>query len=132
MSIKENLLRYLMAIPHLTLLWDIRKYQRFVPREGLDIKIESNNKKICAVLIDISIGGMRIFSTDSRIIDSKRFSLSVDNFIMDLSCDKIRRVHYHYGIIFGSMDNHVGSNLRYFIDHYTQQLRNSEPTEIMR
>ena len=132
MSFKSKSYKYIMSIPHLALLWDMRKYQRFVPREGLDIEIESNNKKIYAVLIDICLGGMRILSTDTRIKYSKRISLSEGNLFIELPCEKIRRVQYHYGIIFGTMDKHERSNLRNFIGHCTQQLPISRQTEIMR
>ncbi len=132
MSFKEKSFKYLMLIPHLAFFFDMRKYQRFVPREGLDIKIASNNKKIYAVMIDISQGGVRILSTDTRIKDSKRISISVNNFLMELPCEIIRRVQYHYGIKFGTMDEYENSNLHYFIDHCTQRIPNSGLTEIMR
>ena len=132
MSLIEKIFKYLMAIPHLALLLDLRKYQRFTPLEGLDIKIEINNMHIYSVLIDISLGGMTIFSTDSRIMDTKKVSLSVDNFFLELPFEKIRQIHCHYGIKFGSVDNKYGPKLKYFIEHYTQPLHCPGQTELMR
>ena len=127
---KEKSFEFLMSIPHLALLWDMRKHQRYEPREGLDIEIKSKGEKIYALLIDICIGGMRIVSTDKRIGDSEIISLSVDDFRVELPCEKIRRIEYNYGIKFGPMDDREFANLEYFIEHYTKRPLTPGPIEI--
>ena len=120
MSFKERSIELLMSIPHLALLWEVRKHQRFEPCEGLDIEIKHNNEKIYALLLDISSGGMRIASTDNRIADSETISLSVNDFRVELPCENIKKIEYQYGIKFGPMDKQENSNLEYFIEHYTK------------
>lgn len=132
MGFRKKSYKYLMSIPHLALLWDIRKYRRYEPLEGLDIEIISKGIKIYGHLVDISLGGMRIISTDKRIKDSTSIRISVDDFYMELPCEKIRSVQFHYGIVFGTMDARTLSRLRYFIDHNTTKLNSSGNTEIMR
>ena len=121
-----------MSIPHLALLWNMRRYQRYEPREGLDIEIKSKDTKIYALLIDICIGGMRIISTDKRIEGSKTISLSMDDFRVELPCEKIQRIEYYYGIKFGSMDKREFTNLEYFIEHFTKQPPNPGLTEVLK
>ncbi len=67
MGLKEKSYKMIMSIPHLALLWDMRRHQRYELREGLDIEIKCNEVKIYSLLLDICIGGMRIVSTDKRI-----------------------------------------------------------------
>ena len=121
MGLKEKSYKFFMLIPHLALLWDMRRHQRCEPLEGLDIEIKTKDEKVYALLLDICIGGMRIISTDKRIEDSKTISLSVDNFRVELPCEKIRRIEYYYGIKFGSMDKREFTNLEYFIEHFTKE-----------
>ena len=45
MRLKEKSLELLMSIPHLALLWDMRKHQRYEPREGLDIELKAKIQK---------------------------------------------------------------------------------------
>ena len=111
MRLKGKSFEFIMSIPHLAFLWDIRSHQRYEVREGLDIEIQSKDVKIYALLLDICIGGLRIISTDKRIEDSKTISLSVDNFRVELPCEKIRRIGYSYGIKFGCMDKRELTNL---------------------
>ena len=130
MRLKEKSFELLMSIPHLALLWDMRKHPRFKPREGLDFEIKSKDEKIYALLLDICVGGMRVVSTDKRIGDSETISLSVDDFRVDLPCEKIRRIEYHYGFKFGSMEKQEFAKLEYFIEHFTKAPPNPGLTEI--
>lgn len=132
MRLKEKSFEFLMSIPHLALLWDMRRYQRYEPRDGFEIEINGKDAKIYALLIDICVGGMRIISTDKRIEDLKTISLSVDDFRVDLPCEKIRRIEYHYGIKFGPMDKREFTNLEYFIEHFTKEPPNPGLTEIFK
>ena len=133
MRLKEKTYKLLMSIPHLALLWDMRKHQRFEPREGLIIEITRNDaKKVYAILLDISTGGMRIISTDKNIEDSKTISLSVDDFRMELPCETIRRIQHYYGIKFAAMSEQELSKLEYFIEHFTKELPSSGLTEIFK
>ncbi len=132
MGLKEKSLEFLMSIPHLALLWDMRKHPRYEPREGLDIEIKSKDEKIYAILINICIGGMRIVSTDNRIADSETISLKVDDFRLDLPCEKIKKIEYQYGIKFGPMDGQKYADLEYFIDHFTKEPPNHGPTEVLK
>jgi hypothetical protein len=132
MRLKEKSYKFFMSIPHLALLWDMRRHQRYEPRDGLDIEIKSKDTKIYALLLDLCIGGMRIISTDKRIEGSKTISLSVDDFCMELPCEKIRKIGYYYGIKFGSMDERESTNLEYFIEHFTKEPLNSGLTEIFK
>ena len=132
MSLKEKSYKVLMMIPHLALLWDMRRHQRYEPRDGLDIEINSGDTKIYALLLDICDGGMRIISTDERIEGSKTISLSVDDFRLELPCEKIRRIQYYYGIKFGPMDQAEMTNLDYFIEHFTKEPLKSGLTESLK
>jgi hypothetical protein len=132
MGLKEKSYKMFMFIPHLALLWDMRRHQRCEPLEGLDIEIKTKDEKIYALLLDICIGGMRIISTDKRIEDSKTISLSVDDFRVELPCEKIRRIEYYYGIKFGSMDKQELTNLEYFIEHFTKDPPSSGLPEILK
>lgn len=131
MSLKEKSFEFLMSIPHLALLWDMRKHQRYEPREGLNIEIRSKDTKIYALLLDICVGGMRIASTDSRVGNSEIISISVDDFRVHLPCENIRKLEYQYGIKFGPMDKRESTNLEYFIEHFTKVPPNSGLTEIL-
>ena len=132
MSFKAASYKYLSSIPHLAFLWDMRKYQRYEPLEGLDIEIKHKDKKLYALLIDICFGGMRIVSTDTRMEGSKSISLSMADYCIELPCKKIRKVQYHYGIVFGRMDKRELSNLGYFINHCSKELPSIGLIEIMR
>ena len=121
MGLKEKSYKMIMSIPHLALLWDMRRHQRYELREGLDIEIKCNEVKIYSLLLDICIGGMRIVSTDKRIEESKTLSISVNDFRMELPCKKIRRIGYYYGIIFGPMGEQESDNLKHFIEHFTKE-----------
>ena len=132
MRFKEKSYKFFMSIPHLALLWDMRKHQRYEPREGLDIEIKNKDEKIYALLLDICIGGMRIVSTDKRIEDSKTISLSVDDFRVELTCEKMQRIEYYYGIKFGPMDKREFTNLEYFIEHFTKDPPNPGPSETLK
>jgi hypothetical protein len=46
MRLKEKTYKFFMSILHLALLWDMKRHQRYKPREGLDIEIKSNDAKI--------------------------------------------------------------------------------------
>ena len=132
MGLKEKSYKMIMSIPHLALLWDMRRHQRYEIREGLDIEIKCNEVKIYSLLLDICIGGMRIISTDKRIEGSKTISLSMDDFRVELPCEKIQRIEYYYGIKFGSMDKREFTNLEYFIEHFTKQPPNPGLTEVFK
>ena len=119
-----------MSIPHLALLWDMRRHPRYKPREGYDFEIKSKDEKIYALLVDICVGGMRVVSTDDRIGESDVITLSVDDIHLELPCEKIRRIEYNYGIKFGPMDDREFANLEYFIEHYTKTPLNPGPIEI--
>ncbi len=88
--------------------------------------------RIYALLLDICIGGMRIVSTDKRIGDSETISLSVNNFRVELPCEKTRRIEYQYGITFGSIDKRQYKGLVYFIEHFTKEPRKFGLIEIMK
>ncbi len=124
MGLKEKSYKMIMSIPHLALLWDMRRHQRYELREGLDIEIKCNEVKIYSLLLDICIGGMRIVSTDKRIEESKTLSISVNDFRMELPCKKIRKIGYYYGIIFDSMEKQEFTDLEYFIEHFTKESSN--------
>ena len=130
MRLKEKCFELLMSIPHLALLWDMRRHPRYKPREGFDFEIKSKDEKIYALLVDICVGGMRVVSTDDRIGESDVISLSVDDVCVELPCEKIRRIEYNYGIKFGPMDDQEFANLEYFIEHYTKRPQNPGPIEI--
>jgi len=130
MRLKEKSIELIMSIPHIAFLWNMRRHQRYEPREGLDIEVKLQDAKIYAILLDICIGGMRIVSTDNRVEDLNTISLSVDDFHVDLPCRKIRKVEYHYGIIFEDLDAREISKLEYFIDHYTKEPLNAGLTDI--
>ena len=130
MRLKEKSLELLMSIPHLALLWDMRKHPRYKPRERFDFEIKSKDEKIYALLVDICVGGMRVVSTDDRIGESDNISLSVDDFHVELPCEKIRRIEYNYGIKFGPMDDQELAKLEYFIEHYTKRPQNPGAIEI--
>ena len=85
----------------------------------------NDEKKVYAILINISIGGMRIISTDKNIEDSKTISLSVDDFRMELPCETMWGVQHYYGIKFGAMTEQELSNLEYFIENFTKELPDS-------
>ena len=111
----------------------MRKHQRFEPREGLIIEITRNDlKKVYAILLNISIGGMRIISTDKKIEESKIISLSVDDFCMELPCEMTWGIQHYYGIKFGAMNQQELSNLEYFIEHFTKELPDSWLTKILK
>ena len=130
MGLKEKSFELLMSIPHLALLWDMRKHPRYKPREGFDFEIKSKDEKIYALLVDICAGGMRVVSTDDRIGESDNISLSVDDFRVELPCEKIRRIEYNYGIKFGPMDDQKLAKLEHFIEQYTKKPQNSGAIEI--
>ena len=132
MRLKDKSFELLMSIPHLALLWDMRKHPRFKPREGLHFEIKSRDEKIYALLVDICAGGMRVVSTDDRIGESVNISLSVDDFRLELPCEKIRKIEYNYGIKFGPMDDQQLTKLEYFIDHYTKSPQNHRAIEILK
>ena len=132
MGLKEKSYKMMMSIPHLALLWDMRKHQRYELREGLDIEIKSDEVKIYALLLDICTGGMRIVSTDKRIEGSKTLSISVNDFCMELPCKKIRRIGYYYGIIFGSLDEQESDNLKHFIEQFTKESSSHGLTVVMK
>ena len=132
MSKKEKSFELIMSIPHIALLWDMRKHQRYEPREGLDIEIKNKDEKIYALLLDICIGGMRIISTDKRIEDAETISLSVDDFRVEVPCEKMQRIEYYYGIKFGPMDKREFTNLEYFIEHFTKDPPNPGPSETLK
>ena len=121
-----------MSIPHLALLWDMRKHPRYEPRDGLDIEIKSKDEKIYALLINLCIGGMRIVSTDKRIADSETISLIVDDFRVDLPCEKIKKIEYQYGIKFGPINAQEYANLEYFIEHFTKEPPSHGPTDTLK
>jgi hypothetical protein len=56
----------------------------------------------------------------------------VDDFYMELPCEKIRKKHLYYGIKFGSMGPQELSNLRYFIEHFTKQPLNPGLIDMMK
>ena len=132
MRLREKSFEFLMSIPHLALLWDMRRHQRYEPREGLEIEIKCKGEKIYALLLDICIGGMRIASTDKRVGDAEIISLAVDDFHLELPCENNRRIEYQYGIKFGPMGNKEFNNLEYFIEHFTKEPRNLGLTEMMK
>ena len=132
MRLKEKSFELLMSIPHLALLWDMRKHPRFKPREGFDFEIKSKDEKIYALLVDICVGGMRVVSTDDRIGELDNISLCVDDFHVELSCEKTRKIEYNYGIKFGPMDDQKLDKLEHFIEHYTKKPQNPGAIEILK
>ena len=132
MNLKKASYGYLMSIPHIADLWEKRKYQRYEPQDDLDIEIKLKDEKLSAQLMDISYGGMRITSTDTRMKDLTSISLSIDEYCIELPCEKIRKHQNNYGFAFGSMDNREASKLGYFIENCTKEVPRPGPTEIMR
>jgi hypothetical protein len=108
----------------------MRRHPRYKPREGYDFEIQSKDEKIYALLVDICVGGMRVVSTDDRIGESDNISLSVDDFRVDLPCEKIRKIEYNYGIKFGPMEDQDLAKLEHFIEHYTKKPQNPGAIEI--
>ena len=121
MSLKGFIIRNLVSIPHISILIDRRIHHRYEPKDGLDIEIIGNDSKIYGQLLDISLGGMRIISTDERIADLASINLAVDDFNTELPCKEIRRVGHYYGIIFGELEESVAENLTYFLDHFMKK-----------
>lgn len=132
MRFKELNYKFLMSIPHLSFIFDMRRYQRYEPNVGLRLEINVNDTKIEGQLLDIGIGGMRIMSTDKRIEDSKSISLSTNDIRVKLPCRSIRKITFYYGIKFGRIDRQDLADLEYFIDHFTHKSLENGPTEIMR
>lgn len=132
MGLKEKSFELIMSIPHLALLWDMRKHPRYKPREGLDIVIKSKDEKIYALLVDICVGGMRVVSTDDRVGESKTLSISLDDFHLDLPCEKIHKIEYNYGIKFGPIEGQELANLEYFIENFTKRPLNAGLIDISR
>ena len=132
MNLKELGNKFVMSIPHLAMLFDMRKNQRYVPHEGLDAKIKIKDAQIDGKIFDISFGGIRIISSDKRIEDSKTISLSIDDYRVDLPCKTIRKDEYYYGIEFGSMDRQAYTNLKYFVDHFTKESQENQVLGMMK
>ena len=132
MGFKETSTKLLMSIPHIALLWDMRRHPRYTPCEGCEIEIRNEKFKIYAILLDICIGGMRLISTDKRIKSSKTISLIVNEFRIDIPCDKIRRIDYCYGVKFGFMENYKIDELNLFIEKYTKKTSSYGLTEILK
>ena len=131
-ELKKMNFKFIRLIPHISFLFDMRRYQRYEPSDGLRVAIQIDGNRIDGRLLDICIGGMRIISTDKRIEDSKSISLIVEDFCVKLPCQKIRKTLYYYGIIFGSIDKREFSKLKYFIDHFTKDPESPGLTEIMK
>ena len=87
----------------------------------MEIGIKSNNTKIYGQLLDISLGGMRIISTDERIQTLGSIGLTVDDFKIELPCKEIRKVGHYYGIVFDELDKQVSEDLAFFLDHYMKK-----------
>ena len=132
MRFKEMSYKFLMSIPHIAMLFDMRRHQRYQPREGMVIEIRIKDVQIDGQLLDISIGGMTIISTDDLIEHSDTISLVIDDFRVNLPCKVIRKVENYHGINFGSMDWREFVNLKYFIDHFTKDPQKPGPTEMLR
>jgi hypothetical protein len=130
-GLKERSIEFIMSIPHLATLWDMRSHQRYEPNNEIDIELRNENHKIHALLVDICIGGMRVVSTDKRIENSRFIAINVDTFNVTLPCEKIRRINYNYGIKFGYLDGEKIDKLVYFLDNYTKKPRNESLLEFM-
>ena len=118
MSLKGFIIKSLVSIPHLSILIDRRIHHRYEPREDLNIELNGQDAKLYGQLLDISLGGMRIISTDERIEDLDSIILTVNDFKIELPCKEIRKVGPYYGIVFGELDKAVVKNLTYFLDQF--------------
>ena len=132
MRFKKLSYKFLMSIPHLAMLFDMRRHQRYEPREGLGLEIRIKDVQIDGQLLDISLGGMTIISTSNLIEDSETISLVIDDYCVNLPCKAIRKIENYHGINFGSMDWYEFANLKYFIDHFTKDPLKPGPTEMLR
>jgi hypothetical protein len=118
MSLKGFIIKSLVSIPHLSILIDRRIHHRYEPREDLNIELNGQDAKLYGQLLDISLGGMRIISTDERIEELDSIILTVDDFRIEVPCKEIRKVGPYYGIVFGELDKTVAENLNYFLNHF--------------
>jgi hypothetical protein len=132
MNFRELGNKFLMSIPHLALLFDMRRNQRYVPHESLGVEIRVNDAQIDGKIFDISFGGIRIISSDKRIEDSKTITMFVDDFRLDLPCKTIRRDESYYGIKFGSMNRQELINLKYFVEHFTKESPENQAIELLK
>lgn len=120
-SLKGFIIKSLVSIPHISLLIDRRVNYRYKPRDGIEINISGKGTKIYGHLLDISLGGMRIISTDERIEGLTRISLTVEGFKIELPCREIRKVGPYYGIIFQELEKHVAANMINFLDRFMKK-----------
>jgi hypothetical protein len=132
MRVKKLINKFFLSIPYLSAFFESRRHDRYEPREELHIEIKSEDSTIYGQLIDISLGGMKIISTDNRIEASNIISLALDDFQLDLPCKTIQKVGHYYRIEFDQMTEQVADNLRHFIDFFTKQPSVPGPTEILR
>lgn len=110
--------RFFLSIPHVSLLLEDRRHERFQPRndQRIDILVEQQN--VDAFLRDISYGGMRIICRHNRIASAKTISLQVDDKRIDLPCKKMRTVGDNCFIEFGDVRRGELKKLGDFIECY--------------
>ena len=122
MNLKKTGSKIFFSIPHFSDLFNMRKNQRYALHKEVGVKVmDTRNARIDGRLIDISFDGMRLLTSDKRIEDLKTISLSVDDFRVELPCQKIWQDETCYRIEFGSMDRQEFTDLRYFIEHYIKK-----------
>ena len=123
MNLKETGTKFLNSIPHFSELFNSRRNQRYAPHKELGkiMIYDPGNAHIDGKLFDISFDGMRLITSDKRIEDLKTISLSVQNFRLDLPCQKIWQDEPYYRIEFGSMDRQEFANLEYFVEHLVKR-----------
>ena len=119
MNLKETGSRIFFSIPHFSDLFNMRRNQRYALHKKLGVKIkDTGDVRIDGRLIDISLDGMRLLTSDKRIEDLKTISLSVDDFRVELPCKKIWQDETCYRIEFGGMDRQEFTDLKYFIENF--------------
>ena len=121
MNLKETGNKFLYAIPHFSELFNMRKNQRYVTHKELGIKIKMNDMQEAVIdgkLLDISLDGMKLETSDKRIVALKAISISVDDVRVELPCKKIWQEDCYYRIEFKSMDRQEFTNFEYFIENY--------------
>ena len=119
MNLKETGSRIFFSIPHFSELFNMRRNQRYALHKETAVKVkDTRDTRIDGRLIDISFDGMRLLTSDKRIEGLKAISLSVDDFRVELPCQKIWQSDTCYRVEFGSMDRQEFADLKYFIEHY--------------
>jgi hypothetical protein len=124
--------KFFMSIPHLSLLFDMRRNQRYVLHEGIRVEIAINDTPVKAKLFDIGFGGIRLASIDDKIEDAKIISVSAEGFRVDLPCKTVWKDEHCYGIEFKSMNRREMAHFKYFIENFMKEVQDNEVAAMLR